>query len=308
MQSKPDEWGETFAWKVNGRTFFAMGADYIPEDIKYFDTGAVKRQMSLQMCADAGFNVSASGAGAIYPEDDFYDPGDEKALGMADLMFACANWRDHASQWRASRGEIAQNVRRLRHHASLGLWCGNNEMEQFALEGEYEGTDETRADYLIQNEYIIPEILRREDPDTFYWPSSPSSGGKFDDPRDENRGDVHYWDVWHGNAPFTAYRSYFFRFCPSSASSPSPAWTRSGPSRCRRTAMSSLTSWKCTRETAERAAKYCSTCPKTIFIPAVWNCLYMHRSYCRQMRSGTEWNIFAAAEMRTDVWAPFTGS
>ena len=61
--------------------------------------------------------------------------------------------------------EITQNVRRLRHHASLGLWCGNNEMEEFALEGEFDGTDETRADYLIQNEYIIPEILRREDRD-----------------------------------------------------------------------------------------------------------------------------------------------
>ena len=85
-------------------------------------------------------------------------------------------------------------------------------MEQFSLEGEFEGTDETRADYLIQNEYIIPEILRREDPDTFYWPSSPSSGGKFDNPRDENRGDVHYWNVWHQNAPFTAFRSCFFRF------------------------------------------------------------------------------------------------
>ena len=50
-------------------------------------------------------------------------------------------------------------------------------------------------------------------PDVFYWPSSPSSGGGFDNPNDENRGDVHYWDVWHGNKPFTAYRQFYFRFC-----------------------------------------------------------------------------------------------
>ena len=213
VQRKEDRWGETFAMKVNGRTFFAMGADYIPEDNILTRMNRRKTEELLQMCADAHFNVIRVWGGGIYPGDDFYDLCDEKGLLVwQDLMFACANYKITPAYVESITKEITQNVRRLRHHASLGLWCGNNEMEQFALEGEYDGTDETRADYLIQNEYIIPEILRREDPDTFYWPSSPSSGGKFDDPRDENRGDVHYWDVWHGNAPFTAYRSYFFRF------------------------------------------------------------------------------------------------
>ena len=213
VQRKPDRWGETFAVKVNGRTFFAMGADYIPEDNILTRMSREKTEELLQMCADAHFNVIRVWGGGVYPSDDFYDLCDEKGLVVwQDLMFACANYKITPDYTESITREITQNVRRLRHHASLGLWCGNNEMEEFALEGEFDGTDETRADYLIQNEYIIPEILRREDPDTFYWPSSPSSGGKFDDPRSENRGDVHYWDVWHGNAPFTAYRSYYFRF------------------------------------------------------------------------------------------------
>lgn len=82
-----------------------------------------------------------------------------------DLVFACANYKITPDYAESITKEIPQNVRRLRHHALLGLWCGNNEMEEFALEGEFDGTDETRADYLIQNEYIIPEILRREDRD-----------------------------------------------------------------------------------------------------------------------------------------------
>ena len=213
VQRKPDRWGETFALKVNGRTFFAMGADYIPEDNILTRMSREKTEELLQMCADANFNVIRVWGGGVYPSDDFYDLCDEKGLVVwQDLMFACANYKITPDYAESITREITQNVRRLRHHASLGLWCGNNEMEQFALEGEFDGTDETRADYLIQNEYIIPEILRREDPDTFYWPSSPSSGGKFDAPSDENRGDVHYWNVWHGNAPFTAYRSYYFRF------------------------------------------------------------------------------------------------
>ena len=68
------------------------------------------------------------------------------------------------------------------------------------------------ADYIKMYEYIFPRILKQEDPDAFYWPSSPSSGGCFDEPQDPTRGDVHYWDVWHGMKPFTDYRNYRFRF------------------------------------------------------------------------------------------------
>jgi beta-mannosidase len=103
-------------------------------------------------------------------------------------------------------------VRRLRHHASLGLWCGNNEMEQFVDEGEWVDTPRQKADYIKMYEYIIPEIIREEDPATFYWPASPSSGGSFDNPRDPKRGDVHYWEVWHGNLPFSDYRRHYFRY------------------------------------------------------------------------------------------------
>ena len=68
------------------------------------------------------------------------------------------------------------------------------------------------ADYIKMYEYIFPQILKQEDPDRPYWPASPSSGGCFDDPQDPNRGDVHYWDVWHGMKPFTEYRKFHFRY------------------------------------------------------------------------------------------------
>ena len=61
-------------------------------------------------------------------------------------------------------------------------------------------------------DYILPKVLKEYDPETFYWPASPSSGGCFDEPNDENRGDVHYWDVWHGNKPITEYRKFHFRY------------------------------------------------------------------------------------------------
>ena len=106
-------------------------------------------------------------------------------------------------------------MRRLRHHACLGLWCGNNEIESaWDHWGDFQKeTPYLRADYVKQFEQILPHAVREADPDTFYWPSSPSSGGCFDEPDSEDRGDTHYWDVWHGQKPFSDYRKYFFRFC-----------------------------------------------------------------------------------------------
>ena len=85
-------------------------------------------------------------------------------------------------------------------------------MEQFVAVGEWVSSKRQVADYIKMYEYIIPQVLKAEDPDTFYWPASPSSGGSFDEPQDPNRGDVHYWDVWHGLKPFTDYRNYLFRY------------------------------------------------------------------------------------------------
>ena len=67
-------------------------------------------------------------------------------------------------------------------------------------------------DYIHLYEYIIPKIVKEEDPEKFYWPSSPSSGGNYEDSNAENVGDTHYWGVWHGSEPFTAYRSHHYRF------------------------------------------------------------------------------------------------
>ncbi len=213
IRRRKDEWGESFATEVNGRTFFAMGADYIPEDNVLSRMSPKRTRKLLEICRKSHFNAIRVWGGGFYPFDYFYDLCDEMGFVVwQDMMFACANYR-LTDEFEANiTAEIEENVRRLRHHPSLGLWCGNNEMESFASVKEYEGDEITCADYLVQNEHVIPQILKREDPDTFYWPSSPSSGGKFVYPQDPNRGDVHYWEVWHGGVPFTEYRKFYFRY------------------------------------------------------------------------------------------------
>ena len=213
VERKKDEWGESFAHCVNGQTFFAMGADYIPEDNIFSRITPEKTRALLEQCTAANFNAIRVWGGGYYPRDDFFDACDELGLVVwQDLMFSCANYPLSYEFEENITQEIVQNVSRIRHHASLGLWCGNNEMEMYAKVMHYDGNVYTQADYIRMYEHIIPHILREVDPDTFYWPASPSSGGSFDEPNDENRGDVHYWAVWHGGVPFTAYRSFFFRY------------------------------------------------------------------------------------------------
>lgn len=215
VSRRKDEFGEEFAHEVNGIRIFAMGADYIPEDNLLPRVNGERTRRLLEACRDAHFNVIRVWGGGYYPDDFFYDICDELGLVVwQDFMFACCVYDLTEEFDRNIRAEFADNIRRIRHHASLGLWCGNNEMEYF-LEMDEKGwclKPSQKSDYFKMFEYIIPQVLKELDPNTFYWPASPSSGGGFDAPNDENRGDVHYWDVWHGGKPFTEYRKFFFRY------------------------------------------------------------------------------------------------
>ena len=210
---KKDEWGESFSHCVNGVDVFAMGADYIPEDNILPRVNPERTRRLLEDARAANMNCVRIWGGGYYPDDFFYDICDELGLLVwQDFMFACAVYNLTEEFEENITAEFVDNVRRLRHHASLALWCGNNEMEDFVDKGEWVSCHRQKADYIKMYEYIIPKVLKSEHPQAFYWPASPSSGGSFDDPQDPNRGDVHYWAVWHGLLPFTDYRNHLFRY------------------------------------------------------------------------------------------------
>ena len=213
MHIEKDAYGESFAHEVNGVQVFAMGADYIPEDSIFPRINEARTRELLRQCKEAHFNTIRVWGGGYYPDDWFYDACDEMGLMVwQDFLFACAVYNLTDEFEDNIRAEFADNIKRLRHHASLALWCGNNEMEMFVERGLWVKTPIQKSDYVKMYEYILPKVLKELDPQTFYWPASPSSGGGFDDPNGFDRGDVHYWDVWHGNVPFTDYRRYYFRY------------------------------------------------------------------------------------------------
>ena len=214
----PDEWGKSFTFYVNGVPVFAKGADWIPSDS--FPTRVTNTSLEglIRSAAQANMNMLRVWGGGYYPEDMFFDLCDRYGiLVWQDFMFACGIYPADADFVENVRIEAIENVRRIRHHASLALWCGNNEMEQGWVDWGWNKPNDPVNQYLKAGydrmfHHMLPEIVADEDPATVYWPSSASSNTAFDKPNGQEQGDCHYWDVWHGRRPFTAYRSQFPRF------------------------------------------------------------------------------------------------
>ncbi len=216
VSQSEDEWGKEFAFEINGVKIFAKGADYIPEDCIYSRINRDTIKFLIDSSVNAGFNTLRVWGGGYYPSDDFYDLCDEAGIIVwQDFMYAC-NVYELTPEFKVNITlEAIDNVRRLRNHPSLGLWCGNNENESaWAHWGSFmDHSDALKKDYFEMFSDILPGVVAREDEGRFYWPSSPSTCGDMVNPDDDNIGDRHYWDVWHGEKPFTDYDTRYFRFC-----------------------------------------------------------------------------------------------
>lgn len=218
LVQEPDEWGKSFTFYVNGIPVFAKGADWIPSDSFPSRVTKASSESLVRAAAQANMNMLRVWGGGYYPEDIFFDLCDRYGiLVWQDFMFACGIYPADADFHENVRIEAVENVRRIRHHPSLALWCGNNEMEQGWVDWGWNKLSDPvnqhlKAGYDRMFHHMLPEIVAEEDPDTAYWPSSASSNTAFEKPNCQEQGDCHYWDVWHGRRPFSAYRSQFPRF------------------------------------------------------------------------------------------------
>lgn len=206
--------GEEFAFVVNGIKIFAMGANYIPEDQILGRMCREKTEKLLNDCIAANYNMIRVWGGGVYPEEYLYDFCDRNGiLVWQDFMFACAVYSADRDFCENIKKEAIDNVKRFRNHACLAMWCGNKEIESAWQYWGLPDDLELKKGYLRMFEVLIPKVVSYYDPDTFYWPSSPSSGGSFVDSGAKNKGDIHFWEVWHSCKPISDYEKYLFRFC-----------------------------------------------------------------------------------------------
>lgn len=209
-----DEWGRSCYFRVNEVPIYLKGADYIPEDNILPRCSYERTRRLLLDCIECNHNAVRVWGGGIYPEEYFYDLCDELGIVVwQDLMFACATYdSDNETFMDTTLKEITFQIGRIRHRACLGLICGNNEMELAHVEWDMKDLEENKKRYLHMFENLLPKLAAETAPDVAYWLASPTSGGNFFEPNNENYGDMHYWGVWHECAPFEAYRSINPRF------------------------------------------------------------------------------------------------
>jgi beta-mannosidase len=210
-----DEWGESFQFLVNGRAIFAKGANWIPAHSFVAALGREDYARDLQSAAAANMNMVRVWGGGIYESEDFYDLCDELGLLVwQDFMFGCTMYPGDDDFVASVEAEAAFQIKRLRHRASLALWCGNNEVWAIGVHDYVKPEFATlRAAYDRVFHEALPPVVEKNDGSTPYWPASPWRGDiAADHPAGEQRGDTHYWDVWHARHPVKDYEKWAFRF------------------------------------------------------------------------------------------------
>ncbi|MGA9071663.1 MAG: glycoside hydrolase family 2 protein [Terracidiphilus sp.] len=212
-----DKWGRSFEFIVNGIPVFAKGADVIPFDSFPNRVKTADYRRILESARDANMNMIRHWGGGYYETDEFYSICDELGIMVwQDFMFG-NDWQPGTYAFKQNvEAEAEDQVRRLRNHPSIVIWSGNNETEgaiqwagrpSFPAEVKYQ----MWQDYLTVFSGILPRVVARLNPETPYWPSSPSSD--YEELSDHYQsGDAHIWDVWHGRVPFSTYETHHARF------------------------------------------------------------------------------------------------
>lgn len=214
-----DSVGQSFYFKLNGKPVFMKGANYIPQDNFVSRTTKLDYKKIIQMAKDANMNMLRVWGGGVYANDEFYKECDRNGiLVWQDFMFACAIYPGDSTFVENVKQEITEQVKRLRSHPSLALWCGNNEVDEgwqnwgWQKQYKYSKKDSAKIwnDYRKLFHQVIPQIVKEQNPSVYYWPSSPSIG--WGHKESLQQGDSHYWGVWWGNEPFETYTKKVGRF------------------------------------------------------------------------------------------------
>ncbi len=222
---KPDSAGSSFYVQVNGVPVFCKGANYIPQDMFIPRVSDGKYDSLIRAAKTANINMLREWGGGFYEKDIFYDLCDQNGIMVwQDFMFACSMFPGDSTYLNNIQREVTYNVKRLRNHPSIVLWCGNNEID--VAWGNYQEkagwgwkqkyTDVQQADLWLTYQKIfnkiLPDALKKDLPSAFYWPSSPYNT-KYEHSTDVSaHGDMHYWGVWHGEHDFEAFADHIGRF------------------------------------------------------------------------------------------------
>jgi beta-mannosidase len=222
LRRVPDQWGKSFEFVVNGISVFAKGADVIPFDNFPNRVTPENHRNILQAARDVHMNMVREWGGGYYESDDFYDICDELGIMVwQEFMFGGDMVPGDAAFQENVRQEAIDQIKRLRDHPSIVLWCGNNEVEtawhhwgdrrDFQASISPDTRDRVWQDYVILFADVLKSAVAQYADPAPYMPSSPSANFE-EEPDNPHNGDMHYWAVWHQQAPPGDYTKQFPRF------------------------------------------------------------------------------------------------
>lgn len=214
-QSPHPEVGKHFILKINDKPIFCKGGNWVPPDMLYSTVTAERITELVDLAIGANFNLLRIWGGGTWAGHELLRQCDEKGiLVWHDLLFACSKYPGDHPEWaRQVRDEVRWGMREFAHHASLVVWCGNNEIEQGDWEWGYDNHYRTHPHYALFH-HDFPMIASQDAPHVFYWISSPYSPD-YMRPNDPTVGDQHPWGVslqQNGPTDWWVYRDYVDRF------------------------------------------------------------------------------------------------
>jgi len=218
MVQEPDEHGKSFYFEVNGIPIFAKGSNYIPGEIftSQQDTGFYERLFDNITAANMNF-VRVWGGG-IYENEEFYRQADERGiLVWQDFIFGCVPYPSDDTFLANVQKEVIYNIKRLRNHASLAFWCGNNEIEEglnhWGWQKEYpaEVMDAWFKGYDKTFRELIPGLVNELDGTRSYIHGSPYNSN-WGNPEKFAASDANDWGLWYGHLPFEGMADRLPRF------------------------------------------------------------------------------------------------
>ena len=213
-----DEHGKSFYFVVNGKPIFAKGANFIPDDALLPNVTPERYKRIFEDVKAANMNMLRVWGGGIYEADEFYDEADRNGILIwQDFMFACSSYPHDPLFVGRVKSEAEYNIKRLRGHASLAMWCGNNEiyeaMRYWGWQRKYsaEAFAEMERGYNVLFRELLPQMVERLDGTRFYMHSSPYEAN-WGRPDSWKTGDSHNWGTWHGRKPFESFDTDVPRF------------------------------------------------------------------------------------------------
>ena len=212
LDTSEDEMGTGFTLVVNGRPVFVRGVNWIPDDPFPARITAQRYADRLDEVVELGADLVRVWGGGLYESDAFYEVCDRRGiLVWQDFLFACAAYPEEEPFATEVAAEAAEAITRLMPHASLALWCGNN--ENLWGHVDWGWAPQTRGRTWGEGYYLelLPALVRRIDPTRAYWPGSPWSGSASRHPNDPDHGCSHEWEVWN-RQDMEVYRDRVPRF------------------------------------------------------------------------------------------------